>query len=926
MSNKNSKRSKKAKVKKEVSPTAALLVDSKVELKKTLTKVDKTEIEGATKKDLQSAIQDAIGKLKPISDQVHDNKNVSKEDLETAIGEVIDSLIPVSDDEIKHALSKQDLQTEIKDAKASLKRAPEEPEKKQVLKKDLETAIQDALESLQPVSKSDKKRALSKQDLEIAIKDVISSLRPVAEDQINHALAKQDLQSEIRDAKEGLKKVADSEKKHALDKQDLQSEISDAREGLKKLSTSERRHALTKKDLATTIKDAKASLTPVLEKVQRPQMSVKQLRTAIKDSKSALEPIPDSARYLATATLGETIKEEGDKIKRELLPIPGDVQIFEIKNLSHITEFLSDKTDFKNQISYWQEKEKKPLLKITINPKTQFNKIELLDEKEPLSINNLIMGGDLVHFGQAYRFLLKYGYMRIENPYPLLLEDSQWYVWHLKEEINLTFIDIAYARNTSVRDVRSVFQVADERIHQILDFAVYGGHYQLVAAHAMKKRGVLIQQVGDTIIETSYDNYSAEEALLREMLDTKTETEEEKVPREWSIKAAYKTESFLGGRYLWKEWLGALNNDKLLMMNNYELPVEEQYLREALGFGGNLSPDIPSNFNKLIDLFKNVPEEMLKIGNAAYFIANIDSLYSSQFWNINNFLGEFSVSKWRVTFLKLAIKAYLAALKKYTLKNSPLLFATSHNDLGNFYSSLAEIENKVENYKLAISSYKEALLVFSVDLFVHKYSQANHNLGLAYQTLAELDEKEVNSKYAIFSYKEAIKGRDLASFPFEHGITLVNQGVAYQTLSGIEANEFYSTFAIDSYNAALRTGTLDKMPSERAMIYSNIGVAYRLLAETQEKSLNCKQALLVLHDALTVRNQAQFPFEYAISTTILADIYTALSIEENRQENINHAISSYDKAIKIFIKKHEDFYENVLERKKIAVEISKSES
>jgi tetratricopeptide (TPR) repeat protein/methyl-accepting chemotaxis protein len=926
VSNKKGKRSKKAKVKKGVSPTAALLEDSKDELKKTLKKVDKTETEGVTKRDLQSAIQDAIGKLKPISDQVHDNKRVSKEDLETAIGEVIDSLIPVSDDEIKHALSKQDLQTEIKDAKANLKKFPEASDKKRVLKKDLETAIQDALESLQPVSKSDKKRALSKQDFEIAIKDVISSLRPVAEEKINHALAKQDLQSEIRDVKKGLKKVSDSEKKHVLTKQDLQSEIRDAKGGLKKLSASERRHALTKKDLATTIKDARANLTPVFGKVQRPQMSVKQLRTAIKDSQSPLQAVPDSARNLATATLGETIKEEGDKIKRELLPIPGDVQLFEIKNLSHIKEFLADKTEYKNQISYWQEKERKPLLKITINPRTQFNKIELLDEKEPLSINNLIMGGDLVQFGQAYRFLLRYGYMRIENPYPLLLEDNQWYIWHLKEEINLTFIDIAYARNTSVREVRSVFQTSDDHIHQILDFAVYGGHYQLVAAHAMKKRGVLIQKIGDTVIETSYDNYSAEEALLKEISDTKSDSEEEQVPRVWTIKAAYKTESFLGGRYLWKEWLGDLNDDKLLMMDNYELPVEEQYMREALGFGGNLSPDIPSNFKKLISLFKNVPEEMLKIGEAAYFIANIDSLYSSQFWNIKNFIGELSVKKWRIIFIKLAIKAYLAALKKYTLKNSPLLFATTHNDLGNFYSSLAEIENKVENYNFAISSYKEALQVFSVDLFVHKYSQVNHNLGLAYQTLAELEEKEVNSKYAIFSYKEAILGRDLANFPFDHGVTLVNQGAAYQTLSGIEANEYYSTFAIDSYNAALRTGTLDKMPTERAMIYSNIGVAYRLLAETQEKSLNCKQALLVLHDALTVRNQAQFPFEYAISTTILGDIYTVLSIEENKKENINHAISSYDKATKIFIKKNEDFYDNVIERKKIAVRISKSET
>ncbi|MCK5342580.1 MAG: hypothetical protein KAR20_04200, partial [Candidatus Heimdallarchaeota archaeon] len=422
----------------------------------------------------------------------------------------------------------------IRDAKAGLVKAPKGTEKKPILKKDLASAVQDALNSLKPVSETDKKHTLTKKDLELAIKNVISNLSNVAEDQIRHALSKQDLKQEVRDAKEGLTKLEKGKIRHALTKQDLQTEIRDVKKGLKKLSKTEQRHALEKKDLATTIRDVRANLKTV-EKVQRPKLSAKQLRTAIKGSQSNLESVPDNLRNLASASLGETIKEEGDKIKRELLPIPGDVEIFEVKNPQHIKEYLADKADYKNLMSHWTTGDKKPLLKITINPRTQFNKIELIDEKDPLSIDNLIMGGDLVQFGQAYRFLLKYGYMKVENPYPLLLDDNQWYIWHLKEEINLTFIDVAYARKTSVREVRSVFQTADRRIKQILDFAVYGGHYQLVAAHAMKKRGVLIQKVGDTIIETKYDDYSAEEALLREMQDQQSDVEEEKIPREWSI-------------------------------------------------------------------------------------------------------------------------------------------------------------------------------------------------------------------------------------------------------------------------------------------------------------------------------------------------------------------------------------------------------
>ncbi|MCG3221405.1 MAG: hypothetical protein H7641_08490, partial [Candidatus Heimdallarchaeota archaeon] len=71
---------------------------------------------------------------------------------------------------------------------------------------------------------------------------------------------------------------------------------------------------------------------------------------------------------------------------------------------------------------------------------------------------------------------------------------------------------------------------------------------------------------------------------------------------------------------------------------------------------------------------------------------------------------------------------------------------------------------------------------------------------------------------------------------------------------------------------------------------------------------------------------AQFPFEYAISTTILGDVYSVLSSEVNKEENCNFAISAYDKTIKILIKKHEAFYDNVVERKKTIVEFSKQES
>lgn len=840
--------------KKAKSPTASVVERSSRKLKTAPKKETKTK-----KKNLETTIKETILKLKPIAQKAETGK-ATKQDLESAIQDVIGSLIPVSEEEKRYSLKKFDLEKEISDKRASLQKIPEKVKKKKVLKKDLESAINDVISNLESVSEKDKKHALTKEDLETTVMDVLSSLRPVAEDKI------------IR--------------------------------------------ALSKKDFKTTIRDAKADLKPVPEEIMRPQMSSKQLRTSIKDARIRLKPISEEIISTDALTLEKTIKEEGAKIKRELLPIPGDVEIFEIIDLEHIKEFSADKSDFNNLINHMINSDKKSLLKFIINPRTKFNKIELIDENDPISIDNIIAGGDLVQFGQAYRFLLKNGYIKIENPYTFLLSDEYWYVWHLKEEINLTFVDIAYARNASIRDIRGFYQKAEERIEQILDFVIQGGHYQLVAAHAMKKKGILVQKVGDTVIEPKIEDYLTEESMLKEMLETGYDIEEEEfIPQDWFIKASYKKETFTGGRYLWKEWLGALNNDNLLLMENDELPTEEIYLQEALGFGADVPPDIYSNFEKLIDLFKNVPEELIKIGDAAYFIGNINSLYSSHFWDYKNFTSPANITDWRRDFIRLAIKSYQTALKKYTLDHYPINYAKTQNDLGNFLASLAEIEDKADNCKLAIFAYKESLEIFSSELFRFNYSQVNFNLGLAHQTLAELEEKSVNSQFAIIAYKNAIKGRDLTNYPFEFAISLVNQGSAYQTLAESVEKGLYSTFAIDSYNGALRAESLDKMPSEQAMIYSNIGASYKILAEVQEKKHNCNQAILVLNDALTIRNSAQYPFEYAISTTILGDVYSVLATEINKDDNCKMAISAYNKTIKVFIKKHEDFYENVVSRK-----------
>ncbi|MHA1222672.1 MAG: hypothetical protein ACTSP3_05340, partial [Candidatus Heimdallarchaeaceae archaeon] len=442
------------------------------------------------------------------------------------------------------------------------------------------------------------------------------------------------------------------------------------------------------------------------------------------------------------------------------------------------------------------------------------------------------------------------------------------------------------------------------------------GHYQLVAAHAMTRRGVLIQKIGDQIIEPKIEDYSSEEAILKELIEVSKEEEIEEVPRLWLIKTNYKKESLLGAKYVWKEFLGALSADEMLLMENYALPHEEQFLREAIGFGAYISPDIHENLLKLLELFAKVPEMLVKIGDTAFFLAHLDNLFASHYWNIKSFTEESNLKKWKKQFIRLAIKAYKKALQIYSPETQPLEYAKVQNDLGSFYLYLSELEAIAKNCRLAIKAYKEALNIYSLNLFRYEYSIVNYNLALAYQTLAEKEDKEINIKLAIFAYQEAAKGRDLTTYPFDYSMTLVNQGVAYLTLATISGEASYSTFAIDAFSGVLRIGAISSIQSEQAMIYNNLGVAYKILATDQEKEHNCKQAMLVLNDALTIRNPAQFPFEYAVSITILGDVYRVLAEEKETEENCKLAISSYDKAIKIFITKYEPFYNEVIERKR----------
>ncbi|MHA1116365.1 MAG: tetratricopeptide repeat protein [Candidatus Heimdallarchaeaceae archaeon] len=613
--------------------------------------------------------------------------------------------------------------------------------------------------------------------------------------------------------------------------------------------------------------------------------------------------------------MGRSIKKEGEKIKRKLLPIPGDARSFEIQNIEHIKLFSAERLDFKKFLIKLEKQKQQPLLKIIINPKTKFCKIELMNKDNPTSPYNITAGGDILEFTYTYRFLFKHGYIKIENNYPLLLSDKQRIVWYLREKIELTFVDIAFAMDETVRNVRNLFNQAEKRINQILDFVVDEEHYQLVAAHAMKRKGVRIQQIGDTIIEPKItEKYLIEQQQLEELTHIEELEKKVEIPREWVIKTAYKIETLEGGYYLWKEFLGALNKDSLLMIENDSLPHEEEYLINAIGLGGEIIPDIKSNFKKLIDIFSEAPDELVKIGDTAFFMGYMDNIYSSQFWNIRNFVKG-NRKNWKKDFVKIAIKAYSKALEKINPAVYPVKYGVLKNDLGVFYFFLSELEQTKKNTLEAIKNMQEAKNALPLEFFKTKHSDICYNLGLAHLLISKIENKEENIKQAILNFNFALQGRTLRMYPLKYAITQVNLGIVYQKLAEIEETSLNCTLSIESYNNALRSNTLDIMPTEAAMIYNNIGLAYCTLSKEQETEYNISQALIVLNDALTIRNEAQFPVEYAITTSILGKAYTILATVKETKKNYEKAISAFNKAIRIFIKKYEDFYQAIIHEK-----------
>lgn len=108
---------------------------------------------------------------------------------------------------------------------------------------------------------------------------------------------------------------------------------------------------------------------------------------------------------------------------------------------------------------------------------------------------------------------------------------------------------------------------------------------------------------------------------------------------------------------------------------------------------------------------------------------------------------------------KMAITAFLEALKVYSPNTTPKEYASTSGALGTLYMILSDLEeqNQEANLGKSIQAYQSALLVYDLKRDSCEYGIMQQNLGTAFRMLSEFKDKQNNLKNAIQANQEALK-------------------------------------------------------------------------------------------------------------------------------------------------------------------------
>ncbi|MGV8175632.1 MAG: CHAT domain-containing protein [Methanothrix sp.] len=110
---------------------------------------------------------------------------------------------------------------------------------------------------------------------------------------------------------------------------------------------------------------------------------------------------------------------------------------------------------------------------------------------------------------------------------------------------------------------------------------------------------------------------------------------------------------------------------------------------------------------------------------------------------------------------KMAIAAFMEALKVYTPNITPKEYASTSGALGTLYLILSDLEeqNKVANLHKGIQAFQNALLIYDLERSPGEYGITQQNLATTFRMLSEFTDKQDNLKKAIQANQEALRVR-----------------------------------------------------------------------------------------------------------------------------------------------------------------------
>lgn len=185
--------------------------------------------------------------------------------------------------------------------------------------------------------------------------------------------------------------------------------------------------------------------------------------------------------------------------------------------------------------------------------------------------------------------------------------------------------------------------------------------------------------------------------------------------------------------------------------------------------------------------------------------------------------------------------------------------------LGDAYSDLARQTNQIETWHLALEAYQAAsgrISTGSVDFLM-----VQNSLGNTYWQLAQLENRNINIQNAIAAYRHALRYCDPAQAPLAYATLHNNLGNIYASLE--DRHSLHKAF--ESYQETLLH--VDAKTPAYATLQNNLGNVCRRLAVFENREINLQRALTAYKEALRIFSPVTAPLPYATLQANMGLVY-----------------------------------------------------